>query len=130
MPGAVPAGDASGPATGGPHPAHAGGSLHPGGQLVARALQDPRADGQLAMQRPVRAIWLRAARPVARGCQRALATVVRADPAAKPGVSNLLSILGACTGADPSALAGEYTRYGDLKSATAEAVVEIGRAHV
>ncbi len=49
---------------------------------------------------------------------------VRFDPESKPGVSNLLSILGACTGADPSALADEYTRYGDLKSATAEAVVE------
>jgi tryptophanyl-tRNA synthetase len=52
---------------------------------------------------------------------------VRFDPEAKPGVSNLLSILGACTGEDPTALAGRYTRYGDLKSATAEAVVEVLR---
>lgn len=51
-------------------------------------------------------------------------TDVRYDPEAKPGVSNLLSILAACTGEDPSALAGRYTRYGDLKTATAEAVVE------
>jgi tryptophanyl-tRNA synthetase len=51
-------------------------------------------------------------------------TDVRYDPAAKPGVSNLLSILGACTGQDPAALAASYSRYGDLKTATAEAVVE------
>jgi len=51
-------------------------------------------------------------------------TEVRYDPAGKPGVSNLLSILGACTGDDPAELALGFTRYGDLKSATAEAVVE------
>ena len=51
-------------------------------------------------------------------------TEVRYDPEAKPGVSNLLAILGACTGEDPATLAGRYTRYGDLKTATADAVVE------
>jgi tryptophanyl-tRNA synthetase len=51
-------------------------------------------------------------------------TEVRFDPAAKPGVSNLLSILGACTGQDPVELAGRYQRYGDLKTACADAVVE------
>jgi tryptophanyl-tRNA synthetase len=64
---------------------------------------------------------------VARKIKRAVTdaeTEVRYDPEAKPGVSNLLSILGACTGEDPSELAGRYTRYGDLKGATAEAVVE------
>ncbi len=45
-------------------------------------------------------------------------TEVRYDPEAKPGVSNLLSILGACTGEDPAAAAERYTRYGDLKTAT------------
>ena len=52
---------------------------------------------------------------------------VRFDPVAKPGVSNLLSILGACTGREPSALADEFTQYGPLKNATAEAVVELLR---
>jgi tryptophanyl-tRNA synthetase len=52
---------------------------------------------------------------------------VRYDPAAKPGVSNLLSILGGCTGADPTALADEFEQYGPLKSAAAEAVVEVLR---
>jgi tryptophanyl-tRNA synthetase len=51
-------------------------------------------------------------------------TDVRYDPMAKPGVSNLLSILGACTGEAPAEVAGRYTRYGDLKTAAAEAVVE------
>jgi len=52
-------------------------------------------------------------------------TEVRFDVAAKPGVSNLLSILGAVTGRDPETLAGDFTGgYGGLKTATAEAVVE------
>jgi tryptophanyl-tRNA synthetase len=54
-------------------------------------------------------------------------TEVRYDPAAKPGVSNLLSILGACTGQEPAEAAEGYSRYGDLKAATAEAVVEVLR---
>lgn len=48
---------------------------------------------------------------------------VRFDPAAKPGVSNLLSILGAVTGRDPAGLAEEYEQYGPLKSDAADAVV-------
>ena len=49
---------------------------------------------------------------------------VRFDPATKPGVSNLLSILGAVTGRDPEQVAGDYEQYGPLKAAAAEAVVE------
>jgi tryptophanyl-tRNA synthetase len=49
---------------------------------------------------------------------------VRYDPAAKPGVSNLLSILAAVTGGEPADLAGRYQQYGPLKADTAEAVVE------
>jgi tryptophanyl-tRNA synthetase len=51
-------------------------------------------------------------------------TDVRFDPTEKPGVSNLLSILSSCTGTAPETLAESYTRYGDLKTAVAEAVVE------
>ncbi len=54
-------------------------------------------------------------------------TEVRYDPEAKPGVSNLLSILAAATGADPEELAGRYDAYGPLKADTAEAVVEVLR---
>ena len=52
---------------------------------------------------------------------------VRFDPVTKPGVSNLLSILGAATGRPPQDLADEYTQYGPLKSDTADAVVEVLR---
>ncbi|CAN5836370.1 tryptophan--tRNA ligase [soil metagenome] len=52
---------------------------------------------------------------------------VRFDPAAKPGVSNLLTILGAATGKDPVELAASYEQYGPLKADTAEAVVELLR---
>ncbi len=49
---------------------------------------------------------------------------VRYDVAAKPGVSNLLSILGAVTGRTPEEAAVGYTQYGPLKADTAAAVVE------
>jgi tryptophanyl-tRNA synthetase len=51
---------------------------------------------------------------------------IRYDPDAKPGVSNLLSIQAAVTGAGVDALVGGYAGrgYGDLKKDTAEAVVE------
>jgi tryptophanyl-tRNA synthetase len=52
---------------------------------------------------------------------------VRFDPTTKPGVSNLLSILGAATDRDPVALADDYSQYGPLKSDTADAVVELLR---
>jgi tryptophanyl-tRNA synthetase len=67
---------------------------------------------------------------VARKVKRAVTDTdseVRFDVVAKPGVSNLLSILAACTGADPAELAGSYTQYGPLKADTAEAVVEFLR---
>jgi tryptophanyl-tRNA synthetase len=52
---------------------------------------------------------------------------VRFDRAAKPGVSNLLEILSACTGESPEALAERYTQYGPLKADTGDAVVELLR---
>ena len=52
---------------------------------------------------------------------------VRYDPAEKPGVSNLLAILGAATGQSPQRAADGIERYGDLKAATAEAVIEMLR---
>lgn len=52
---------------------------------------------------------------------------VRYDPATKPGVSNLLSVLGACTGREPETVAEAYEQYGPLKADTAEAVVELLR---
>lgn len=52
---------------------------------------------------------------------------VRYDVAAKPGVSNLLSILGACTNQSPSEAATGYSQYGPLKADTAAAVIELVR---
>jgi tryptophanyl-tRNA synthetase len=52
---------------------------------------------------------------------------VRFDLEAKPGVSNLLSILGAATGEAPEGLAGRYTQYGPLKADAAAAVIELLR---
>jgi len=51
---------------------------------------------------------------------------IRFDPEAKPGVSNLLTIQSAVTGADVDKLVESYAArgYGDLKADTAEAVVE------
>ncbi|MEV7426170.1 tryptophan--tRNA ligase [Streptomyces sp. NPDC091212] len=49
------------------------------------------------------------------------------DREAKPGVTNLLEILAACTDRDPQELAGAYDSYGALKRDTAEAVVELLR---
>ena len=51
--------------------------------------------------------------------------LVRHDPEGKPGVSNLLEILSACTGPSPQALAGQFTSYRQLKDAVADAVVEL-----
>ena len=50
---------------------------------------------------------------------------VRYDPAAKPGLANLLELLAAATGRTPSEAAAGYTRYGDLKADTADALVEM-----
>jgi tryptophanyl-tRNA synthetase len=52
-------------------------------------------------------------------------TQVRYDAEASPGVTNLLEILGACTGADPQALAGQHASYGALKRDVADAVVAV-----
>ncbi|HZN75384.1 MAG TPA: tryptophan--tRNA ligase [Micromonosporaceae bacterium] len=50
-------------------------------------------------------------------------TEVRYDPEAKPGVSNLLEILAGCVEDTPTALAGLFDSYGELKSAVADSVV-------
>lgn len=52
---------------------------------------------------------------------------VRYDRAGKPGVSNLLDILAACTGETAESLASRYSQYGPLKTDAGEAVVELLR---
>jgi tryptophanyl-tRNA synthetase len=65
---------------------------------------------------------------IARKFRRAVTdsgTDVLYDPVDKPGVSNLLEILGAATGHSPVELAKGYTQYGPLKSDAGEAVIEL-----
>lgn len=50
-------------------------------------------------------------------------TEVVFDRERKPGVTNLLEILAAATGTTPQKAAETYTRYGDLKAASAQAVI-------
>jgi tryptophanyl-tRNA synthetase len=45
------------------------------------------------------------------------------DREKKPGIANLLEILAAATNSTPQKAAESYTRYGDLKSASADAVI-------
>ena len=52
---------------------------------------------------------------------------VRYDPEHKPGLSNLIELLAVATGRKPAEVAAGYTRYGDLKTDTAEALVELLR---
>jgi tryptophanyl-tRNA synthetase len=50
---------------------------------------------------------------------------VRYDPVAKPGVSNLLELLGTIQGRSPVEVAGDYTQYGPLKADLAAAVISV-----
>jgi tryptophanyl-tRNA synthetase len=50
---------------------------------------------------------------------------VRFDREGKPGVTNLLEILGSATGAAPTELAEKYTQYGPLKTDAGDAVIEL-----
>jgi len=50
---------------------------------------------------------------------------VRYDRENKPGVSNLLDILSACTGTPIESLASSYAQYGPLKKDTGDAVISV-----
>ncbi len=52
---------------------------------------------------------------------------MRYDRGAKPGLANLLDLLGAATGRTPQEVAQGYTRYGDLKNDVAAALCELLR---
>lgn len=51
--------------------------------------------------------------------------VVSYDRENKPGISNLLDILSACTGTSVETLAGQYSQYGPLKKDTGDAVIAL-----
>lgn len=50
---------------------------------------------------------------------------LRYDPEAKPGVSNLLGILSACTGVAPDRVAAGCSTYRDLKAAVTDAIIAV-----
>ena len=64
---------------------------------------------------------------IARKIKRAVTdtgTEIRYDPEVKPGISNLLEILAACTGAEsPRSFERQFSTYGQLKTAVTDAVI-------
>ncbi len=92
-------------------------------------LQDPTSKmSKSEDQAPGTILLLDEPKAIERKIKRAVTDTdseVRYDVAAKPGVSNLLSILGACTGRSPEAAAEGYEQYGPLKADTAAAVIEV-----
>lgn len=91
-------------------------------------LQDPTA--KMSKSRPDAGTLnlLDGAAVLSRKIKRAVTdtdTEIRYDPVAKPGVSNLLAILGGVTGRSPEQAAAELTGqgYGVLKARTADAVI-------
>jgi len=94
-------------------------------------LQEPRRKMSKSQQSPAGTILLLDdPADIERKIKRAVTDTeseVRFDPATKPGVSNLLSLLSAATGQDPATLARQYDQYGPLKADTAAGVVEMLR---
>ncbi|MEO5680346.1 MAG: tryptophan--tRNA ligase [Acidimicrobiales bacterium] len=92
-------------------------------------LQDPTAKMSKSAASPQGTIDLTdSPAELARKVKRAVTDTesdVRYDPAAKPGVANLLDLLSAATGEKPDDLAGRYTQYGPLKADVAEALNEM-----
>jgi tryptophanyl-tRNA synthetase len=95
-------------------------------------LQNPSAKMSKSAESPGTVLLLDDPKVIEKKIKRAVTDAddppeVRYDPAGKPGVSNLLSILAAATGTSVDDLAGKYTQYGPLKADTAAAVVEMLR---
>ena len=91
-------------------------------------LQNPDDKMSKSLESPGTVGILEDADGVARRFKRAVTDSdgeVRYDPAAKPGVSNLLGILASATGRTPEAVADDYAQYGPLKADTADAVNEL-----
>jgi len=90
-------------------------------------LQDPTSKMSKSTEGPGTVLLLDDPKVIEKKIKRAVTdtdTEVRYDVAAKPGVSNLLSILGAATGRTPEEAAVGYQQYGPLKADTAAAVIE------
>ncbi len=101
-------------------------AVHP--QVAARVmdLADPTAKMSKSVDSPGTISLLDPVDVVRRKIMRAVTdsgSAVVYDPAAKPGVSNLLAILSACTDVPVDALS--YRSYGALKKDTADAVIAL-----
>ncbi|MEQ1438154.1 tryptophan--tRNA ligase [Fontimonas sp. SYSU GA230001] len=94
-------------------------------------LQEPTKKMSKSDDAPTNALYLLDEPDVAvRKIKRAvtdLGNEIRYDPAGKPGVSNLMSILSACTGQSFDAIVEQYhgQGYGRFKQAVADAVLDI-----
>ena len=103
-------------------------AIIPAGAAKILDLQEPTAKMSKSLGPAGTVYLLDDADAIVRKIKRAVTdtgTDVRYDPATKPGVSNLLVILGAVTGRDVADLAAEFagSGYGALKTAVADAVV-------
>ena len=88
-------------------------------------LQDPTSKMSKSTEGPGTVLLLDDPKVIEKKIKRAVTDAeseVRFDVAAKPGVSNLLSILAAATGRTPEEAAVGYEQYGPLKADTAAAV--------
>jgi tryptophanyl-tRNA synthetase len=93
-------------------------------------LQDPTAKMSKTLPPAGRIDVFEDPAAITRKVQRAVTDTdgeVRYDPEKKPGVSNLLELLAIATDDTPKHVAAEFTQYGPLKAATAEAIIELLR---
>jgi tryptophanyl-tRNA synthetase len=101
-------------------------AVHPPTAARVMDLSDPTAKMSKSVDSPGTIFLLDPVDVVRRKIMRAVTdsgTSVHHDPEAKPGVSNLLAILSACTGAPIADLS--HGSYGALKKDTADAVIAL-----
>jgi tryptophanyl-tRNA synthetase len=98
----------------------------PGAAARVMDLQHPERKMSKTIESPLGTIrLLDSDEEITRKVRRAVTDTdgeVRYDPDAKPGLANLLELLGAATGRAPKELAADYTRYGPLKDDVAAAL--------
>jgi tryptophanyl-tRNA synthetase len=106
-------------------------AVHPEAGARVMDLQDPTKKMSKSIDSPQGIVLLSdPAETIVKKFKRAVTdsdNAVHYDRAGKPGVSNLLDIYAACTGTTAEAAAEQFTQYGALKQATADAVVEVVR---
>jgi tryptophanyl-tRNA synthetase len=101
-------------------------AIHPPAAARVMDLSDPTAKMSKSIDSPGTVFLLDPVDVVRRKIMRAVTdsgTSVEYDPEAKPGVSNLLSILSGCTGTPVGELS--YSSYGALKKDAADAVIAL-----